>query len=182
MLYVRSSSLDSPLLIMATRLRNKNAFFIFAKSTAAGWEVKTFKCRSQFLVALYPRPSAAAGSKIDFNGNSWRGLWSGRWGGDRVTIKSKFVSYISLCNSGFFLTLAAKKTKTQAQNSSQKLKKKTQPQGGSFLPSRKIQGKNSILRIFLKKPKGLDILQYFYNRIFSKSVHFEWKLKFCTEF
>ena len=31
---------------------------------------------------------------------------------------------------GFFLTSAAKKTKTQAQNSSQKLKKKTQPQGG----------------------------------------------------
>ena len=62
--------------------------------------MKTFKCRSQFLVVLYPRPSAAAaaGSKIDFNGNSWRGLWSGRRGGDRVTIKSKFVSYISTCN------------------------------------------------------------------------------------
>ena len=82
----------------------------------------------------------------------------------------------------FFLTSAAKKTKTQAQNSSQKLKKKTQPQGGSFLPSRKTQGKNSILRIFLKKLKGLDLLCYFYYKIFSKSVHFEWKLKFCTEF
>ena len=155
MLYVRSSSLDSPLLIMATRLRNKNAFFIFAKSTAAGWEVKTFKCRSQFLVALYPRPSAAAGSKIDFNGNSWRGLWSGRWGGDRVTIKSKFVSYISLCNSGFFLTLAAKKTKTQAQNSSSKLKKKTQPQGGSFLLSRKTPGKKLNFKNLSQETEGV---------------------------
>ena len=59
-------------------------------------------------------------------------------------------------SQAFFLTSAAKKTKTQAQNSSQKLKKKTQPQGGSFLPSRKTQEKNSILRIFLKKL--LDLL------------------------
>ena len=78
-----------------------------------------------------------------------------------------------IISAGFFLTSAAKKTKTQAQNSSQKLKKKTQPQGGSFLPSRKTQGKNSILRIFLKKLKGLDLLRYFYYKIFSKSVHFE---------
>ena len=35
--------------------------------------------------------------------------------------------------TGFFLTSAAEKTKTQAQNSSQKLKEKTQPQGGTFL-------------------------------------------------
>ena len=75
--------------------------------------------------------------------------------------------------SGFLLTSAAKKTKTQAQNSSQKLKKKTQPQGGSFLRSRKTQGKNSILRIFLKKLEGLDLLCYFQNQIFSESVHFE---------
>ena len=72
----------------------------------------------------------------------------------------------------FFLTPAAKKTKTQAQNSSKKLKKKTQPQGGSFLPSRKTQGENSILRIFLKKLKGLDLLCCFYYQIVSKSVHF----------
>ena len=43
--------------------------------------------------------------------------------------------------TGFFLTPATKKTKTQAQNSSQKLKKKTQPQGGNFLRSRKTQEK-----------------------------------------
>ena len=38
-----------------------------------------------------------------------------------------------LNNPGFFLTPAAEKTKTQAENSSQKLKEKTQPQGGIFL-------------------------------------------------
>ena len=69
----------------------------------------------------------------------------------------------------FFLTSASKKAKTQAQNSSQKLKKKTQPQGGSFLPSRKTQGKNSILRILLKKLKGytfyaIFIIKYFQNQ------------------
>ena len=51
----------------------------------------------------------------------------------------------------FFLTPAAEKTKTQAENSSQKLKEKTQPQGGSFLRSIKTRGIYSILRIFLKK-------------------------------
>ena len=96
---------------------------------------------------------------------------------------SQNLCHTSVCvTQAFFLTLAAKKTKTQAQNSSQKLKKKTQSQGGSFLPSRKTQGKNSNLRIFLKKLKGLDLLRYFYYKIFSKSIHFEWKLKFCTEF
>merc|ERR1712079_514901 len=70
--------------------------------------------------------------------------------------KEKILFY-SITTGFFFLTSAAKKTKTQAQNSSQKLKKKTQPQGGSFLPSRKTQGKNSILRIFLKKLKGSDL-------------------------
>ena len=48
-------------------------------------------------------------------------------------------SYSSL----FFLTPAAKKTKTQAQNSSQKLKEKTQPQGGTFFLLRETQEKNS---------------------------------------
>ena len=33
----------------------------------------------------------------------------------------------------FFLTSVAEKTKTKAQNSSQKLKEKTQPQGGTYL-------------------------------------------------
>ena len=39
----------------------------------------------------------------------------------------------STSNTGSFLTLAAEKTKTQAENSSQKLKEKTQPQGGTYL-------------------------------------------------
>ena len=38
-----------------------------------------------------------------------------------------------------FLTPAAEKTKTQAENSSQKLKEKTQPQGGIFLLLRKTR-------------------------------------------
>ena len=52
-----------------------------------------------------------------------------------------------------FLTPAAKKTKTQAQNSSQKLKEKTQPQGGTFFILRKTLEKNSILPIFPLKTK-----------------------------
>ena len=51
----------------------------------------------------------------------------------------------------FFLTSVAEKTKTQAQNSSQKLKEKTQPQGGTFFILRKTQEKTSILPIFLLK-------------------------------
>ena len=40
-----------------------------------------------------------------------------------------------------FLTPAAEKTKTQAESSSQKLKEKTQPQGGTFLLFSKTQEK-----------------------------------------
>ena len=47
-------------------------------------------------------------------------------------------------STGFFLTPAAEKTKTQAQNSRKKLKEKTQPQGGTFLLLRETQEKNSI--------------------------------------
>ena len=50
-----------------------------------------------------------------------------------------------LLTQAFFLTSAVEKTKTQAQNSSQKLKEKTQPQGGTFLLLRETQEKNSIL-------------------------------------
>ena len=39
------------------------------------------------------------------------------------------------------ITSATEKTKTQAQNSSQKLKEKTQPQGGTFLLLRETQEK-----------------------------------------
>ena len=44
--------------------------------------------------------------------------------------------------SGFFLTSVAKKTKTQAQTSGQKLKEKTQPQEGTFLLIKETQEKN----------------------------------------
>ena len=47
-----------------------------------------------------------------------------------------------LSSSGFFLTPAAEKTKTQAQNSKKKLKEKTQPHGGTFLLLRDTQEKN----------------------------------------
>ena len=42
----------------------------------------------------------------------------------------------------FFLTPAAEKTKTQGQNSSKKLKKKTQTLGGLSLPFAKLKKKN----------------------------------------
>ena len=56
--------------------------------------------------------------------------------------------YSSLLDRLFFLTPAAEKTKTQAQNSSQKLKEKTQPQGGTCLLLKETQEKNSILIFF----------------------------------
>ena len=48
----------------------------------------------------------------------------------------------------FFLTPATEKTKTQAENLSQKLKEKTQPQGDIFLLYEKLVKKTSILPIF----------------------------------
>ena len=42
----------------------------------------------------------------------------------------------------FFLTSAAEKTKTQGQNSSKKLKEKTQPLGATLLQFVKTQEKN----------------------------------------
>ena len=48
-----------------------------------------------------------------------------------------------MCVFQAFLTSVAEKTKTQAQNSSQKLKEKTQPQEGTFLLLRETQEKNS---------------------------------------
>ena len=51
-------------------------------------------------------------------------------------------------NLHFFLTSVAEKTKTQAQNSSQKLKEKTQPQGGTFPYLRKTQEKITQFYLF----------------------------------
>ena len=52
-----------------------------------------------------------------------------------------FSGILSKSRPGFFLTPAAKKTKTQAENSSQKLKEKTQPPGGFSLQLGKLKKK-----------------------------------------
>ena len=54
---------------------------------------------------------------------------------------------------GFFLTLPAEKTKTQGQNSSKKLKKKTQPLGGLSLPYAKLKKKTKFHETFSSKLK-----------------------------
>ena len=46
----------------------------------------------------------------------------------------------------FFLTPAAEKTKTQGQNSSKKLKEKTQPLGGRSLPYAKLKKKLKLMK------------------------------------
>ena len=51
-------------------------------------------------------------------------------------------------NSRLFLTPPAEKTKTQGQNSSKKLKKKTQPLGGLSLPFAKLKKKTKIHETF----------------------------------
>jgi len=50
-----------------------------------------------------------------------------------------FLFLHDLLYAGFFLTSAVEKTKTQAQNSSQKLKKKTQALGGFFQKLKKVK-------------------------------------------
>ena len=57
------------------------------------------------------------------------------------------------CNPGFFLTPPAEKTKTQGQNSSKKLKKKTQPLGGLSLPFAKLKKKTKFHETFSSKLK-----------------------------
>ena len=47
---------------------------------------------------------------------------------------------------GFFLTPPAEKTKTQGQNSSKKLKQKTQPLGGLSLPYAKLKKKLTLMK------------------------------------
>ena len=53
----------------------------------------------------------------------------------------------------FFLTPPAEKTKTQGQNSSKKLKEKTQPLGGLSLPYAKLKKKTKITEILSSKLK-----------------------------
>ena len=52
---------------------------------------------------------------------------------DFLSLSIECVHLLCKYSGLFFLTPAAEKTKTQAENSSQKLKEKTQPQGGIFL-------------------------------------------------
>ena len=55
--------------------------------------------------------------------------------------------------AGFFLTSTAEKTKTQAKNSSKKLKQKTQPLGGLCLPCAKLKKKTKIHKKISSKLK-----------------------------
>ena len=66
----------------------------------------------------------------------------------------------------FFLTSAAEKTKTQGQNSSKKLKEKTQPLGATLLKFVKTQEKNSSFgQISRGAPKyAIFITKYFQKR------------------
>ena len=56
--------------------------------------------------------------------------------------------------TGFFLTPPAEKTTSQGQNSSKKLKEKTQPFGGLSLPYAKLKKKTKIHGIFSSKLKN----------------------------
>ena len=79
----------------------------------------------------------------------------------------------------FFITPAAEKTKTQGKNSSQKLKEKTQLQGGFYLQFRKLKKKTKISSKNSNFLKGWYCLCDFYQQNFSKSEIF-WK--FCEHF
>ena len=84
----------------------------------------------------------------------------------------------------FFLTSAAEKTKTQGQNSSKKLKEKTQPLGATLLKFLKTQEKTHPLAKFpgvplnmpfllsniFKKGKILEIVLIFFQK--SRKKHF----------
>ena len=69
----------------------------------------------------------------------------------------------------FFLTSAAEKTKTQGQNSSKKLKEKTQPLGATLLQFVKTQEKNSS---FSKISRGTPKYTIFITKYFQKREHF----------
>ena len=69
----------------------------------------------------------------------------------------------------FFITLAAEKNKTQGQNSSKKLKQKTQPLGATLLQFVKTQEKNSS---FSKISRGTPKYTIFITKYFQKREHF----------
>ena len=64
-----------------------------------------------------------------------------------------YLSVNILLAQAFFLTPAAKKTKSQGQNSSKKLKEKTRPLGGRSLPYAKLKKKTKTQEIFSSKLK-----------------------------
>ena len=61
-------------------------------------------------------------------------------------------------NQAFFLTLTAEKTKTQGQNSSKKLKEKTQPLGATLLKFEKLKKKTHFLAKFPGAPLNMPFL------------------------
>ena len=73
----------------------------------------------------------------------------------RIDLESSLVKSLAtvMSSSGFFLTPPAEKTKTQGQNSSKKLKKKTQPLGGLSLPYAKLKKKTKFHETFSSKLK-----------------------------
>ena len=75
----------------------------------------------------------------------------------------------SMTKAGFFLTSAAEKTKTQGQNSSKKLKEKTQPLGATLLKFVKTQEKNSS---FSQISRGTPKYTIFIAKYFQKREHF----------
>ena len=75
-----------------------------------------------------------------------------------------------------FLTSAAEKTQPQAENSSQKLKEKTQPLGGLSLKCAKLKKKNyNSLKNFLKTQnfqRGGSFYAIFIDKYFQKTEKF----------
>ena len=65
----------------------------------------------------------------------------------------------------YFFSSLANLYQAQAQNSSQKLKKKTQPQGDSLLPSRKTQGKKLNFKNFSLETVGVRPFTLFLSLI-----------------
>ena len=80
-------------------------------------------------------------------------------------------------STGFFLTPPAEKTKTQGQNSSKKLKEKTQPLGGLSLPCAKLKKKTKIhKKNFLKTQnfqRGGSFYAIFIDKYFQKHKNLE---------
>ena len=63
-----------------------------------------------------------------------------------------------MCKPGFFLTSTAEKTKTQGQNSSKKLKEKTQPLGSTLLKFVKLKKKTHLWNKFSGLPLNMPFL------------------------